>query len=113
MLTVLKSANLVLAFALELCALAAVAYWGWHADQRMVVRIALAVAAPLVVAVFWGVFLAPQAAVPVGEPWHMLLEAMVFAIAGGSLIVAGRPLLGWALMALFAVNALLAYIWHQ
>ena len=57
----LKMANLALAFLLELCALAAFAWWGYQTGQGTLAKIALAVGAPLVVAVFWGLFVAPRA----------------------------------------------------
>src|SRR3954451_1053385 len=46
-----------IAFLLELCALAAVAYWGY-----VEAGVWLAVAIPVAFAVFWGVFASPRAA---------------------------------------------------
>ncbi|MBK6326645.1 MAG: DUF2568 domain-containing protein [Chloroflexi bacterium] len=44
---ILKSANLALRFFLELCALAALAYWGFHLDQGIVWKGIAGLGAPL------------------------------------------------------------------
>ncbi len=51
--------NLALRFALELAALAAMGYGGYHLDPRVGVRWGLAIGLPLVAAVLWGVFAVP------------------------------------------------------
>jgi hypothetical protein len=48
----LRSANLALAFVLELCLLAAVGYWGFHVQASTALQIVLGIGAPLLVAVF-------------------------------------------------------------
>ena len=53
---VLKYANLALAFFLELCALAALGYWGFVTGEGLPARIGLGVGAPLLAAVLWGAF---------------------------------------------------------
>src|SRR5690606_25875426 len=58
-----KSANLVLRFLLELAALAALAHWGATASTRVLPRIVLGIGAPLAMATFWGIFVAPRARV--------------------------------------------------
>lgn len=55
----------VLAFGLELCALAALAYWGAHSGAGAAAAVGLGVGAPLLAAVAWGLFAAPRARVPV------------------------------------------------
>jgi len=59
----LKSANLALAFLLELCMLAALGYWGFITGESSVSRISLGLGAPLLAAIIWGTFLSPKAAV--------------------------------------------------
>jgi hypothetical protein len=55
---VVKQANLALRFVLELAALATLGYWGATADKGRLVRVGLAVAAPLVAAIAWVLALA-------------------------------------------------------
>ncbi|WP_328407979.1 YrdB family protein [Nocardia sp. NBC_00403] len=56
-----KWANLTLAFVMELVALVALAVWGWKAANAIPVKLVLAVGAPLLAAVAWGLFAAPNA----------------------------------------------------
>jgi Protein of unknown function (DUF2568) len=77
MLAVLKGLNLGVAFLLELAALAAFGYWGAQAGGGTLGKIALAVGAPLLVAVVWGLFLAPKAVLqaPSGAPTQRSLAS--------------------------------------
>lgn len=59
-------ANLALAFLPELCALAALGYWGFPTGSGVVTRIGPDVGAPLLAAVLWGLFASPR--VPVSVP---------------------------------------------
>ncbi|MFE7798442.1 YrdB family protein [Nocardia sp. NPDC057440] len=61
MLEVWKWANLTLAFAMELVALAALALWGWKTATAIPAKLVLAVGAPLLAAVAWSLFAAPKA----------------------------------------------------
>jgi hypothetical protein len=60
----IKLANLALRFLLELCALAALAYWGFKTGESAVAKIGLGIGAPLLAAVLWGTFVAPGAPIP-------------------------------------------------
>ena len=76
-------ANLALAFLLELCALAALGYWGVWVGSGPVTKTALGIGAPLLAAILWGVFAAPRA--PVSVP---LVGLGVKLIVFGSAVVA-------------------------
>ena len=91
--------NEALAFVLELCALAALAGWGAH-----VAGVALAIVAPLVAAVFWGVFVAPRARVEVSHKVKFALACVVFACASAGLIDAKKTWLGIGLAVAFLAN---------
>jgi len=58
-------ANLTVAFLLELCALAALCYWGVWTGGWPVTKTALGLGAPLFAAVLWGLFAASRAPVSV------------------------------------------------
>jgi anti-sigma-K factor RskA len=87
-----RAANDVLRFSLELCALAAVAYWGWSEHDGLW-RWVLVVGAPLAVAVLWGNTIAPKAKRRVGDPWRLVVELLVFGSAVAALVVADQHLL--------------------
>jgi hypothetical protein len=87
-------ANLALRFLLELCALAALGYWGWTQHQG-VTRWLLAILAPLVAATLWGVFRVPNdggaPVVTVPGAVRLGLEAVFFVAAVAALVAADRP----------------------
>src|SRR5215469_11746142 len=64
-LTVLKNANLALAFFLELGVLVALGYWGYQTGQGTIARIGLGIGAPALAVVVWALFGAPK------STWHL------------------------------------------
>src|SRR5262245_58217483 len=98
-MTVLKWANLAVAFLLELSLLAALAYWGYRVGGNTVVKIALAIGAPLLMAVVWGTFMAPKAALPLPGPLHLALAFVLFGLGVAALYAVGQSslALGFAL----------------
>jgi hypothetical protein len=110
---VVKGANLGLAFLLELCMLAAFGYWGWQTGDNLPAKLGLGIGTPLLVAVFWGLFMAPKATWPLGQPWHLLLQVLLFGAAAVALYTAGRPTLAWIFALAFVVNTVLVAIWRQ
>ena len=80
----LHGTNLALAFALELCALAALCYWGFSVGGVPVTKAVLGIGAPLCAAVLWGLFAAPRA--PVSVPLLKLgTRVLVFGSATAAL----------------------------
>ncbi len=112
-MAVIQSANLALRFVLELCVLVALGYWGFRTGASVPLKIALGIGAPALAAVVWVVFVAPQAAVTVPDPLHLILEVVVFGAAVAALYAAGRPTLALALGILFVINRILMYVWRQ
>jgi hypothetical protein len=112
-LEALRGANLALAFLLELCALAAFAAWGFGFGGSVPTKLAFGLGAPLLAAFVWGLFLAPRASIPLGQPWHLLLEAAVFLSAALALYAAGHPTLAWVLVLAVVVNHGLVAAWGQ
>jgi Protein of unknown function (DUF2568) len=99
-----RAVNLTLRFALELCALAALAYGGWHAAGPTWPRAVLAVAFPVVAAVIWGRWVAPRASHPLPDPQRLIPEWVVFGGAAIALALAGHPVLAAVLAVLAAAN---------
>lgn len=113
MLATLQSFNLMLAFGLELCALVALGYWGFKTGQSGLSRALLGLGTPLLVAVFWGVFLAPKASVHLSESLSLLLKLLVFGLATLALYASDQPTLAWVFGLVAAVNQALLYLWKQ
>jgi hypothetical protein len=99
--------NLAARFVLELCALSALAYWGFVTGQSPLAKALLGLGAPLLAAIAWGSFVAPKARWPAPEPWRLLVEVLVFGAAAAGLYAAGQPLLAFALLAAYAANRFL------
>jgi hypothetical protein len=100
----MRAINLVLRFVLELCALAALAYGGWHIPGPIVTRFLLAMLLPLVAAVVWGRWVAPKASHPVPDPLRLVPEWAIFGGATVALAVTGHPVLAATLAVLAAAN---------
>jgi hypothetical protein len=107
----MRFANDILRFFLELAALAALAYWGATADTP--VWPLLAVAAPLLLAVFWGLFMSPKAAHRLHDPLRLVGEIGVFGIAAVALLVRDQAELATALAAAAALHLVLTFALGQ
>ena len=103
--------HLALRFGLEICALAALAYGGWHAPGPIWLRILLAVALPLLAAVAWGRWVAPKASHPIPDPQRLIPEWAVFGGATVALALTGHPILAATLAVLAALNR--AALWRS
>ena len=110
---VLKAINLVVRFILELGALVALGYWGFHAGKTMRQKYALAMIAPITAAGIWGLFVAPNASTDVPGAVHLTLQIAIFGAAALSLAAVGwrRWAMVFAVVALF--NGILMYVWDQ
>lgn len=112
-MVLLQGVNLGLSFLLELCALAALGYWGYRAGSGAAAKVSLAVGIPLATATLWGIFVAPRAAVPVPGALNLAIKALVFGLAAAGLATTGHRALAGVFAATVIVNAILARAWGQ
>ena len=108
-----KSANLALSFLLELCLLAAFGYWGFKKGTNLPVQILLGIGVPILIAIIWGIFLAPASKRRLPGLARLLLQIVLFALGAGALYSAGSTGLAIMLSALFLLNRILAILWGQ
>ena len=108
----MRAANDVARFALELCSLAALAYWGSQTGPTGV-NVVLAIAAPLAAAAVWGAFVAPKAPRHPRDPWRLGLELLVFGSGVAGLAATGREGLAAALGVIAAAHLLLTFALGQ
>ena len=113
MVEVIKGANLLLRFLLELFALGALGYWGFKIGSVTITKIALGVGAPLVAAIVWGVFVSPRAPVELPGLVVLLLQVLVFGAAAACLVATGHRTVVVAFGVISLVNAVLIYAWGQ
>jgi hypothetical protein len=109
----LKVANLALAFLLELAMLVAFGWWGYQTGQGTQWQITLAIGAPLVVAIFWGLVVAPRAALRTPPSVKFALALAVFALAAVALYVTGQQALALTFVVLALLNRALILVWRQ
>jgi hypothetical protein len=99
----MRSLALTVKFVLELCALAALAYWG-ATTGPLLVNVLLGIGAPLVAAVVWGRWAAPRSPHRLAEGPRVALESAVFAAAALALLAAGAPVLALVLVMVVALD---------
>ncbi len=110
---VFKSVNLGAAFLLELCMLAALAYWGFHTGESLLLKIVLSIAAPLLAGVIWGLFLAPRSLKRLTGLPYLLLKWVIFGAAAIGLVAAGQILPAVAFVVVALINQILLIVWNQ
>jgi hypothetical protein len=108
----MRTANLALAFFLELAVMAALAYWGFQTIAGAA-GIALGIGAAVLMGVVWGLWLAPRARYPLPALPHEILKDLVLSLGVVALLLAGNPLYAAILVVLLILNRGLAYIWGQ
>jgi len=103
-----ESLNLAVRFALELCAITALAYWGTQTGSGLLGWLLALAAAGLFVLV-WGMLLAPRAPRRLPMRARIPLELVLFGLAAAALAVAGPVWLGVLLGIAAVVNIALVY----
>lgn len=93
--------------------LAALCYWGFVVGHGLPVKLTLGLGTPLLVAVIWGLFAAPQANVTLPGAALFVLKTLLFGSAMVALWAAGRPALAVIFIAAVALNSALAAVWAQ
>jgi hypothetical protein len=96
-----RTFSLALKFLLELAAFAAFAYWGAS------VSIVLAIAAPALAIVLWGLFAAPRSERRLPLPARVVFETAVFVLAVVALLAAGALIAAIVLAVLVAISTAL------
>jgi hypothetical protein len=109
----LRALNLGLAFLLELAALAALAYWGYRLDASAGVRWAVALGAPLALALTWSLIAAPTARRRLARRPLLGFKLLVFTIASALLYSTGRHALATLFEAAMLLNLRLGVVWEQ
>jgi hypothetical protein len=68
---------------------------------------------PILAALVWGMWMAPRASNRLPEPWHLIVELIIFGLAIAALYAAGRPQLALIFGLVYAINVVLRYVWGQ
>ena len=106
----MRNANLALRFALELAALAIAAWWGATTGSGVWAWV-LAIAAPLLVIVVWGSFVAPKRRFDLPHPARLAVELLVWAAAAAALWDLGHEFLATSFLSVALVSGALNARW--
>jgi hypothetical protein len=109
----LKMLNLAVRFLLELCMYLAVGYWGFKTQSGWLMKILFGIGLPVLIALVWGMFLAPRATRPLHGASFLILESVLFASGALALFASGKPTLAWIYLLILLVNKILLVIWKQ
>ncbi len=111
MIRVLKDINAGIAFLLELAMLIAFGYWGFYGDKSILLKWLLGIGVPLVVAIIWGIFLAPRANHRLNSVGGNLLSLFLFLLAAAALFYTQHPMLAITFALIAVMNRLLIVAW--
>jgi len=103
-----RSINLLLAFLLELIALAALCFWGFHIGSSTLVHIVFGIGLPVIAAILWGLFAAGGGPKYTTPAWFKAsIKILVYASATIGLVVTGHRVLAVVFALLVIVNTAL------
>jgi hypothetical protein len=108
-----KVLNLVARFVLEICALWALGYWGFHVGESDVVHWILGIGAPATAALLWGSFVSPKARYQVPAIVRLWVELDVFAAATLALFFSDKEFLAVLFAIAAIVSRTLKTVWKQ
>jgi Protein of unknown function (DUF2568) len=110
---VLKPINLGIAFLLELCMLAALAYWGFQTGSSLFLKIVLGIGAPVLAVVIWARFMAPKSQTRLTGSSYLVLKLILFGAAAMALAAAGQTTLAIIFAVVAVINQILLMVWQQ
>jgi Protein of unknown function (DUF2568) len=108
----LRAGNLALKFAVELAAIAALAYWGASLSGPLL-PVLMMVLAPAAMIALWGRFAAPRAKRRLSRPARIPFELTILLLAAVALLAAGADVLAVVLAGVVVLNALLLTAFGQ
>ena len=109
----LKVFNVGLAFFLELVMLVSLGYWGFYGEKSVLAKWMLGIGIPLLVAVVWGIFFAPNAGHRLNSTSGLLVSLLLFLLSAAALFYAQHPTLAIIFALVAIANRVLALVWKQ
>jgi hypothetical protein len=93
--------------------LTAVGYWGFKTQSGWPMKILLGIGVPVLIAVLWGMFIAPKATYHLSGISRELLELVLFGSGAVALFSSGKANLALVYAAVLVVNKILLFAWRQ
>ncbi|MFI1073306.1 YrdB family protein [Streptomyces puniciscabiei] len=107
------AANELLAFLVELAALACLSWWGFAIKHDEVLRILLGVGTPLLAMVLWSLFAAPRARLRPRLPLVLVVKAVVLGGGAAALYGVGHPGASVAMAVVVVANTAVAEVFRR
>ncbi|MEU2338440.1 YrdB family protein [Streptomyces sp. NPDC013172] len=105
--------NELLAFLVELVALACLSWWGFAVSHDEALRILLGVGTPLLAMVLWSLFAAPRARLRPSLPLVLVVKAVVLGGGAAALYGVGHPGAAIAMAVVVVTNTAVAEIFRR
>jgi hypothetical protein len=102
------TANELLAFVVELVALACLSWWGFSTGHGWLPHFLLGVGVPLVAIALWALFAAPKARLRPGLPLVLLVKAVVLGGGAAAVYGVGHPLAAVVMAIVVVANTAVA-----
>ncbi|WRZ88480.1 YrdB family protein [Streptomyces sp. NBC_01007] len=102
------AANEILAFVVELVALACLGWWGFTTGHGQLLHILLGVGTPLSAIVLWSLFAAPKARLRPGLPLVLLVKALVLGGGAAAVYAVGHPVAAVVMAIVVVANTAVA-----
>ena len=82
----MKPINDAIRFLVELAALIAVGYWGFHNHSSWLAKFLLGIGGPVLIAMAWGIWMAPQSSRRAPEGTRVAFEVAIFGLSTAALV---------------------------
>ncbi|WP_028776720.1 YrdB family protein [Shimazuella kribbensis] len=110
---IIKNANLLLQFLIEIAALFILGYWGFKTGNQITIKIMLGIGSPLLFAIFWGMFLAPKANIPLNPVLAYSIKFVLFLFVAYVLYQTGKTLSAIGFLIITYISLILTILWKQ
>ncbi|MFD5813459.1 YrdB family protein [Streptomyces sp. NPDC127038] len=102
------AANEILAFLVELVALATLSWWGFTVGNSWITHVLFGLGVPLVAVVLWSLFAAPKARLRPGLPLVLVVKAVVLGGGAAALYGVGHPVAAVVMAVVVVANTAVA-----
>jgi hypothetical protein len=109
----LKALQYLLAFLLEIALLLTYGYAGFHFGREFLDGLPFGIGLPLLLAVGWGIWMAPRARKRLRSPWRQVVALLLFLSAAGLLYQAHHTNLAVAFAGCAVLYTILSLIWKN
>ena len=83
---------------------------GFHLDTSWLIKILFGIGTPLIVAIIWGIFIAPKTSIPVSIPVRILLQIILFSSAAVALYFSEKGTLAIIFGTIVLIEMILMYL---